>query len=108
MKDNDTVKAVLLLLAMPTIIGGIIIAMIPISLFRAWVLQQLYKWFLLPLGLPHLNIWQIWGILLIVGLVTYDSNKARDKDSKWWSPFLGHVVAGLLTLLIGFIIQRWV
>jgi hypothetical protein len=62
---NENTITELKILAAPTIIIGLIVLLIPFGIWNAFVVLRLYNWFLLPLHAPSLNLWHIWGILLI-------------------------------------------
>src|SRR5947209_1049627 len=100
--DHDTKKTALALLGIPTLFLLVIVAMIPFSLFTAWVAQKLYIWFLLPLHAPHLNLWHVWGITLLVSLFTTStsnsSNKGKD-TAEIIGSLIGHLISPLLLLL---------
>lgn len=104
MKNEDKM---LRALAIPTIVLSIFVLMIPFALFNAWVALTLYNWFLVPLGLPAVNIWHMWGIMLLIGRFK-GINTEDSKDSEI-SKAIGElavvILGGLLALLIGLILK---
>lgn len=104
--DKETEIAGLKLLEIPTIIVLILIAFILLGIFDAWVTQKLYNWFLLPLRTPHLNLWHIWGISLIINRFTYtDSKTDEDPKKKLGKSIVTGLILGSLALLIGYILK---
>lgn len=106
--DKETEIAGLKLLAIPTIIVLLLILFIPIGLFNAWVTQKLYNWFLLPLGTPHLNLWHVWGISLIINRFTYTTSKddnSEDAKKKLGKSIFTGLILGVLALLIGYVLK---
>lgn len=104
MKD-DTGKDVLALLGIPVFLVLILIAFIPLGLFNAWAVQKMYIWFLLPLGLPALNLLHIWGISLLVSHYTVNMDGRKKKKGETWSALFASLIATLLMLAIGFVIK---
>lgn len=104
---NHTKATTLMILAIPTIltlgIGGTIV----IGLLNAWVAQKMYIWFLLPLHAPRLNLWHVWGIVLLISLLTPSSSANQDeKDkAKLIGKMAGFIIAPFVILLMGYIIK---
>ncbi len=46
---------------------------VPLGLFRGWILSILWGWFAVPMGLPALGVAHVWGLALLIGLATYQS-----------------------------------
>lgn len=99
MKDDEVTA--LRILATPTIFIGMVIFFIPLGLFNAWALQKMYIWFLLPLGLPALNIWHIWGIYSLI--VSFKGTSKNEE--KWYTRFGIGVASILFMLLLGYILK---
>jgi hypothetical protein len=49
------------------------------AVIYAWTLSVLWRWFLLPLGLPDLTLPHLFGVALVVSYMTV-STPARKKD----------------------------
>ncbi|MDE2104888.1 MAG: hypothetical protein KGL39_47060 [Patescibacteria group bacterium] len=102
--SNNSANKILAILAVPTILAFFFILLIPISLFNAWALQKMYDWFLLPLGTPALNLWHVWGIMLIIQWFM----PIPRTDEKWQKNigrFIGNIIGTLLMLAVGLIIR---
>lgn len=54
--------------------------------FKAFVFSELWKMFLLPLGVPSITVWTSWGIILIVEFLSpsklYDFDYKKDYKDK--------------------------
>ncbi len=81
---------------------------VPLGLLRGWVLSVLWRWFLVPLGLPGLGVAQAWGIATIIAMLVFQGGRS-DEDTEE-SPFLRivnvvikSVLLSFLSLLIGYI-----
>jgi hypothetical protein len=104
--NDDNTKAALVLLAIPTIVIGMVLVFLPFGLFTAWAVQKMYGWFLLPLGLPRLNLWHIYGLILTINILK--NTKTDDEPPKLKKTLIkmvGATIAVLLVLLVGFIIK---
>ena len=109
MKDEDVIKG-LKILAVPTVVVSmlavILIIGIPIGFLNAWVTQKLYEWFLLPLHFPHINLWEIYGITLLISHLrpTPTSDKKNSfKDTM--GTVIGQLLGAFLALLIGYFVK---
>jgi hypothetical protein len=74
--------------------GGVILLA---TLFRAYVLRDLWEWFVVPLGMPAIGLAHAVGISSIVGYLTQQA-KDRDKDdsNKDTTADLIHAVAAAI------------
>lgn len=107
MKDSrDTAISTLVILAMPVILSLLVIVTLPLALFNAWAAQKMYDWFLLPIhGFPHLNLWHVYGITLLIGLFSATQTNSKKSFSDSMAAIVGKIIATLLVLLIGYIIK---
>jgi hypothetical protein len=48
------------------IIGSIILT-VPLAAWHGWVLARLWLWFVVPLGVPVIDVWHAAGISVIAG-----------------------------------------
>ena len=94
-------EAALAILAIPTVFAGLIIMLIPFGLFNAWAVQKMYGWFLLPLGAPRLNVWQVWGITALITHMVVRTNE----DKKIWESLAVSIFGTLFMLLLGFVLK---
>jgi hypothetical protein len=110
MKDNDSDK-LLIALGIPVLYGLIgsflFIVMIPIALFQSWIVQKMYDWFLLPIkGFPHLNLWHVWGIVLLISVLSnYVTTTEDDSTKKALIKVFGRMIGLLIILVIGYFIK---
>jgi hypothetical protein len=103
--DEDQ-KNVLAILGLPVAIGLFILLLIPFGILNAWVVQKLYEWFLLPLGLPALNLWHVWGILTIIVFLEPLSKSNKKITPKILLTSMVRVVfSAAFALLLGFILK---
>ena len=61
----------------------ILLLIVPLTLYRGWILLLLWGWFIIPLGAPGITMAHALGISLIIGFITshYDSRK-KTQDEK--------------------------
>lgn len=72
-------------------------------LLNGFVLTKLWTWFLVPFGLPELNLVQAIGIAMVIGFLT-KQHIPSNKDEKAWIPMF-HLYGGpIITLFIGWIV----
>lgn len=86
----------------------ITVTLIPLSLFHAWVAQKLYGWFVLPLGAPQLNLWEVWGLALLINHLTVSNRTTTKKNKPVKQQVLivaGTIIGTLVALLLGLIIK---
>ena len=57
-------------------------AIVPLQLLRGYVLAQLWRWFVVPLGGPAVDVVHAIGISLLVAMLTHQS---PPKDAAKWS-----------------------
>lgn len=101
---NETTESKLVaVLAAP----WIILLMTPFGILRAWIIQTIYTWFLVPIGAPHLNLWRVYGLTLLIGLLAPPPSKAPDGLSDALSSAVARVVAAFIVLGVCFIIKTW-
>lgn len=65
-------------------LGAIILSFIfflPLSMYQGWVFNVLWKWFLVPFGLPVFNLWQSIGIMIVLSYATKSTNLKNDQDA---------------------------
>ena len=82
-----------------------IVTVLPMWALQGFVASQLWKWFMVPIGLPLLGIWQALGILLVTRYFT-GTFKLFNKDER---PILRILYEGVLRALfflaMGYVIQ---
>lgn len=92
---------------MGAIIGIIflLILIVPIGLYRAWVLTVMWMWFIVPLGLPEIGIAHAWGISMAIGMLTVSHVYKEDKEPL--KSFANMIFAPLVLLGIGYIVHSF-
>lgn len=66
---------------------GFLVLDIPAMILRGYVLSVLWRWFVVPLGVPEIGIAQAIGISIIVGLVMLGvatKSDTSEADAEWW------------------------
>lgn len=102
--NKEDKQTALLVLAIPGLLVFAILVMIVFGLYYAFIAKVLYDWFVLPLGGPELNIWHIWGLILLINVLK-GFNTSKTDDDKAGLRLLGAILAGLLALGLGFVLK---
>ena len=78
--------------------------LIYVMLAYGYVLSCLWGWFVVPLGVVQINIWQAYGLSLILAMLTYkpDIFKKEKQDLDYGKALAG-LTAPWFTLLLGYI-----
>lgn len=91
-----------------------LVQLVPMILFRAYVLTRLWTWFITPLGAPTLVLMNAIGLqvvwsYLIVSLKTDDEAEKLQKASvtKKWSELIARWVVSGFILFEGWVISQW-
>ena len=85
-------------------VGFILGMIILMGLYIGWVATYLWSWFVLPVFefMPHLTVFEAWGVVLVVSLFTGGYSKNADTKST------GMMLFGPILLLgTGYLIQRF-
>ena len=54
------------------------------GVFRAFVLMNLWNWFVTAVfHIPAISFLQVWGISLVIGLFSFDSNRFVTEQKRW-------------------------
>jgi hypothetical protein len=63
-------------------IGGFLFVMLVATVFRGYVLSEMWSWFIVPLGAPALTVVHAIGISMLVAFLTYqhDATKKAERD----------------------------
>lgn len=79
---------------------GLLLAF-PLAMLETVVLSTLWRWYLLPLGVPVPSLPHLYGLMMVVALLTHqfvpDDMDAEDRVAK----AVGHSIAVSLTALAG-------
>lgn len=94
-----------------TIIGFIAVIMIAASIINGFVIKTLWGWFIVPFfGVGQLSIPLAIGFGLIMSYITYHwKSSPKEKDESLWTGPVGALLyRPMVTLLIGWVAQRFV
>lgn len=93
----------------PFVLAAITVLVLPFSLWQAWVLVQLWSWFVVPyFHAPTISVWLVMGLLLIYGSVTKTSEvKKEAPETNWTSTFIVFVFGPAFSLTIGYLIHHF-
>jgi len=73
-----------------------LLLIVPVTIFRGYVLSQLWHWFVVPLGVTDIGIaWAI-GLSVLVTLFTFRYDIQTDKDMQGWT---GAIVGFIIVLI---------
>jgi hypothetical protein len=100
------------LLALPLVVGSVLILAIPVALWVSFVATYLWEWFIVPVfHAPSLGVLQMWGIFLFIGLVfpslTPSAESGKDNDDGWKAAALlvKAIVGPLVALVTGYVLR---
>jgi len=85
-----------------------LIVIVPIILYRGWVLFTMWNWFIVPLGAPHISLFHVLGISVIINVLTNHSEikkKSTKETLTELCTFIGMLTAALC---IGWIIKSFI
>lgn len=77
-------------------LGGLIIVMLVLVLFRGYVLAQMWGWFVEPLGAPALTVVHAIGISMLVAFLTYQHDAVKRSEQGEKASFGTRLVEWLL------------
>lgn len=64
--------------------GFAFLAMILSGIFRAFVLMNLWNWFVTAaFHVSEISFLQVWGISMVISVFSYDSDKYVQEDRRW-------------------------
>lgn len=71
--------------------------------FSGWILQTMWAWFVVPLGVSPLSLAHAVGLDSLLTIYWYGSAKASKNSEEFWSNVCKAVSAHLILLLVGFV-----
>jgi hypothetical protein len=90
------------------VLGGImsaillVLVIVPVGLFVAWVRATIWNWFAVPyLHLPHISVWLMYAVTLFAATLTGGRARTMKKElygETWGSYLLWSIAGNLLTL----------
>lgn len=75
-------------------------AMFPTAMLRGYVIQKLWLWFLVPLGLPTIGVAHAIGISILIGALTFQFVVSPFETLEGWTKTITLIVAGTLANLM--------
>jgi uncharacterized SAM-binding protein YcdF (DUF218 family) len=76
------------------------------ALLEGWVLSVMWRWFIVPLGVPALTIPAAIGVALVVGMLTHQT---RNSDEIEWETLLASAfINPLLALVVGWMLRPFI
>lgn len=76
------------------------------ALLRGAVLVTLWRWYMVPFGLPAISIPQGLGLALIVGFLTHQERHDTDDDT-WGRDVISALITPPLVLFFGWVYSWW-
>lgn len=86
-----------------------LVSIVPLTIFRGFVLSKLWLWFVVPLGVVQISIVHAIGFSLVLGFLSLKNNnaeKAKDRAERA-GQFFGHMVTPLFAWGFGAIIHSF-
>jgi hypothetical protein len=78
------------------------------SYYYGWALSQLWEWFVTPLGVPGVGIWEAAGFMVVVGLIKGTNNLKDDDDEYDTMKIAIYLWAPVFAVFYGWIIFQFV
>ena len=79
---------------------GCLLAAAAGSALRAYVVVHLWRWFIVPLGLPHIGFWLAFGLLTLAGqLRGYRPRPGAGRRA--WVDIFGNILGGVVFTILG-------
>ena len=84
----------------------LVVVIVPLSIWRGFVLEIMWGWFAVPLGAPDIDIAHAIGIALLIGMFLSHTPKSDD-DSPTISTILTGFFTSLLYLMLGAVVHAF-
>lgn len=99
-----------MLWAMPLAFIMLLVIFVPLALWFAFAASILWGWFLVPLGLPPIGVWHMWGISLTLGVIRPRPIFVRKDDRPYnWEEIINAIIlVPAITLGLGAAIKFWI
>lgn len=81
-----------------------LISLVPLLLLRGLIIADLWRWFIVPLGLSSIGIIQAMGLATLIAMLTHQSNVTTEKR-EWWQFILLAVITNLMFWGMGALIH---
>ena len=92
------------------LVSGCLMAIVILAastLFKGWIVQVLWGWFIAPLGLMELTLWHAIGISLIASVLTHKAFTPEGPVEVTWKKIGTVMVTWGLCLGVGFVIHQF-
>jgi hypothetical protein len=102
-EENKLTAALAALIGAPIILTGFFAIT---GLWWSYCATILWGWFLVPLSLPALTLWQMWGIRMTYSLVRgLGGAQMKDHEVDLPKTIVSIIIAPLLALLVGYFVK---
>lgn len=76
-------------------------------IYKAMIAAYLWAWFVVPLGLPTISTAWMYGLILLIQLITYDPSATR-KKGEWFETLFGAFFGWNIVWLIGYLVHDYI
>lgn len=104
-------EAALVLTALPVVMIGVAVAMLPLGLLNAWISCRLWAWFAVPyFHAPPIGVWLMLVISWFIGLWRSQQQYLKKEyyQQGYWAPFASDWTVRLLTLLFAWLVHLYI
>lgn len=77
-------------------LGAFFFVMIAVTVFRGYVLSEMWEWFIVPFGVKSLNVVHAIGLSMIVAFLTYQHDAAKEVKRDPSATFMGKLIEGFI------------
>lgn len=88
----------------PAIVLALVV-MLPLGLYRGYVVHRLWNWFVAPLGAPEIGVAQAWGLVWLASLMTQQAQAPDDRPAL--ESIVNVVVESVLLSTFGLLMGWW-
>jgi hypothetical protein len=82
----------------------VLVLMVPLEMWRAYVTSKLWTWFALPLGAPAIGVAHFMGLFALLFMLKYTSSKTNTKSK---DVVFYNITIPLLALFLGALAKAW-
>jgi len=109
--DDALMKGALTLLLAPPVIGGVVLALVPLQLAVAWIRSQVWAWFFVPyFHAPQIGVWLMFAVGSFIGLFRSSPRSLKDEHYKHSYAFelFSQIVAEICIFGVLYGVHLWV
>lgn len=110
-KKLTVTEALFVFPAAVVVVAGLFVLMLPFTVLSAWIRLQVWEWFAVPyLHLPHLTLWSMFGVGVLIGLFrTHEWNRDDKKStSSIFSNMAIELSLEFMALGVGYAVYHWI